>query len=103
MRKSASDADRIELRVYWPPVLAELLPPLDEHPEVLADQPPGRNTRSVRRPVAGQRCFPMEPPQDVICGDLNALATGLLGRLNGFGNLNIPQQVGLCCSAVRAL
>jgi hypothetical protein len=56
---------------------------------VLADLGPRRNARGMRRPVAGHRCFSVQPLQDVICGDLNALATGLLGCLDGGGDTSI--------------
>src|SRR5690349_5605889 len=53
-RRSACDVHRKELRVHGLPAFPKLLPALNEHPEVLADQTPRRDAGGMGRAIACQ-------------------------------------------------
>jgi hypothetical protein len=68
------------------------LPPLNQHAQVPGDQTPCRDASGVGRTFSGQRRFPVQPAKHIVLRDLNALASGSLGRPHGLRYLSIPQQ-----------
>jgi len=81
--KSARNVHCEQLAAHRLPVFPELLSAFDEHAQMLADQPPRGNQRSVGSSLASQGRFTTEAAQHVVLGDLHAIATSLLRRLCG--------------------